>query len=152
MAVWHDPDCGFLPTVKHGPTVKHKATSTSRSTDGSRPGDSTSDSDTVAEPRSLYESLVNEDRRTLNTICFTRLTLDADESKSPVITTSQASASITPLLTYRDRARESGTNPEAGAADDNDIHMGLGSRPDLVVEPRGIEPLTSALQKRRSAN
>ena len=28
-------------------------------------------------------------------------------------------------ITYRDRQRESGTSPEAGAADDNGIHMGL---------------------------
>ncbi len=108
--------------------------------------------DLLADPRGLYESLVDEDRRTLNAICFTQLTLDADDTKRPVITASQVGASITPLITYRDRQRESGTSPEASAADDNDIQKGLSSRSDLVVEPRGIEPLTSCLQSRCSAN
>lgn len=100
--------------------------------------------DLLADPRGLYESLVDEDRRTLNTICFTRLTLDADETKGPVIAASSTSASITPLLAYRNRERESGTSPEAGAADDNNIQTALSSRPDLVVELQGIEPWSSA--------
>jgi site-specific DNA recombinase len=108
--------------------------------------------DLLADPRRLYESLVDEDRRTLNTICFTRLALDADETKSPVITTSQASEAITPLLTYRDQARKSGTNLEAGAADEHNIHMAQSSRPGLIVEPRRIELLTPCLQSRCSAN
>jgi site-specific DNA recombinase len=108
--------------------------------------------DLLADPRGLYEGMRDEDRKTLNAICFTKLTLDADDTHQPVVTTTATTATISPLLTYRDRTRESGTNPEADAADDSDVHLGLSSRSDLMVESRGIEPLTPALQRRCSAN
>ncbi|KPC68333.1 hypothetical protein ADL26_19605, partial [Thermoactinomyces vulgaris] len=48
----------------------------------------------LADPRRLYESLAEDDRQTLNAICFTRLHVDTDADQRATIAQSAATGSI----------------------------------------------------------
>jgi site-specific DNA recombinase len=104
----------------------------------------------LADPRRLYESLVEDDRQTLNAICFTRLHVDTDADQRATIAQSATTGSIAPLLDHRDRGRKNGTCPKAGAV--NDLSKGQGSSTDPVVELRGFEPLTFSMPWKRATN
>jgi site-specific DNA recombinase len=104
----------------------------------------------LSDPRRLYESLADEDRQTLNSICFTRLHIATDADQRPQISQGASTASIAPLMAFRDRDRErrNGTCPEADAV----LPMGQGSSKNPLVELRGFEPLTFSMPWKRATN
>jgi site-specific DNA recombinase len=102
----------------------------------------------LSDPRRLYESLADEDRQTLNSICFTRLHVDTDADQQPRISQGAATASIAPLMAFRDRERRNGTCPEADAV----LPMGQSSSKNPLVELRGFEPLTFSMPWKRATN
>ncbi|GAA1663099.1 hypothetical protein GCM10009830_05570 [Glycomyces endophyticus] len=104
--------------------------------------------DLLARPRALYESFSEDERKVLNTICFTRLYLDADADRRASVLRGGVSESIAPLIAFRDRERRNGTCPEAGAV----LPMGQGSSANPMVELRGFEPLTFSMPWKRATN
>jgi site-specific DNA recombinase len=116
----------------------------------------------LSRPRDLYEISSERGRKLLNQIVFTRLYVDENDG-APRVTGDQLTPEVRPLVEVH-RARLTGQN-DFGAVAENDgadeatptallasALVGAGSNNGQMVEPRGLEPLTPALQRQCSAN
>jgi site-specific DNA recombinase len=104
--------------------------------------------DLLSRPRAFYESVTDDERKILNSICFTRLHLDSGTDQRAAVVRGGVSESIAPLVAFRDHERRNGTCPKAGAV----FSMGKGSSTNPMVELRGFEPLTFSMPWKRATN
>ena len=95
--------------------------------------------DILTDLGDLYAKAEPSERRMLNRALFTKITID-DEEKVTIEATE-------PVATILDTAAKT---KNGNARTPSRIEAGQGSNVADYVEPRGLEPLTSALQKRRS--
>lgn len=114
-------------------------------------------------PHDLYRAASESTRRVLNETFFTRVCLDwQDGTDTPRVTGDQVTDYLSPFVEVH-RARTSATTTNDAVPKDNAASVtpasllaaalgGQCSNKVAMVEPRGLEPLTPALQRQCSAN
>ena len=96
--------------------------------------------DFLADPRSVYRSARDADRKLLNQICFTALYLDRGQHGLQT-TRAEHAATAAPLLKQIESQRtRNGVVPEDNAAHENGSHKPMGSDKEPFVREVGVEP------------
>ena len=96
--------------------------------------------DFLADPRSVYRSARDADRKLLDQICFTALYLDREQHGLQTTRTEHATTAVPLLKQIKAQRTENGAVPEDNAAHENGSYKPMGSNKEPFVREGGLEP------------
>ena len=106
--------------------------------------------DFLADPRSVYRSACDADRKLLNQICFTALYLERDQHGIKTARAEHAATAAPLLKQIRSQRTRNGAAPEDNTVHENGFHKPMGSDKEPCVHEGGLEPPRPRAQEPKS--
>ena len=117
----------------------------------------------LSRPQDLYRAASDGARKVLNEVFFTRLYVEPEDNGAPSVSGDRLTEYVSPFVeVHRERTGAGNANGAAAGYDNAEeitrkvllasALAGTCSSKTAMVEPRGLEPLTPALQRQCSAN